>query len=156
MTIPCRALLVVLFLLLGGCAALHPNFEPPKVSLTTFRLLPSEGMAPRFEIGLHVVNPNLTPLPLQGLSYSVKIEGRQILSGVTSELPIIAGYAEGDVVLQATADLFNGLRLLSELMAEPRDTFSYELEAKLDIGRMLPNIRIKETGEIPLQQRRPR
>lgn len=152
MTHQIRLLLLALLLLLGGCATLQPNFDPPRVSLTSFRLLPSDTMAPRFEIGLHVINPNLAPLPLKGLAYSVKLAGHQLLSGVTNDLPVIAGYGEGDLVLQATTDLFSGLRLLRELMATPRETFNYEFEAKLDIGSLLPSIRIKEVGEIPLQQ----
>jgi len=148
--------ILVLLLLLCSCAGLQPQFETPSVSLTSFRLLPSAQLAPRFEIGLHVVNPNLVPLPLQGISYSVSLEGHQLLTGVTSDLPTIPGYGEGDILLQASADLFSGLRLLSELMAQPRETFNYELEAKLDIGRLLPSIRVKETGEVKLQQPRSR
>ncbi len=151
-----RALFFALLLLPSGCATLQPGFETPSVSLTSFRLLPSENMAPRFEIGLHVINPNLAPLPLKGISYKVILEGYQLLSGVTNDLPVIPGYGEGDIILQASADLFSGLRLLSELMTEPRETFGYELEAKLDIGRMLPSIRVKEAGEILLQRSRAR
>ena len=145
-----------LLLLLSSCAGLQPSLDPPVVNLTSFRLLPSKGMAPSFEIGLHVLNPNRTPLPLRGVSYKVKIEGHQLLSGVANDLPVIAGYGEGDLLLLAKADLFSGLRLLSDLMAEPRDSFSYEFEAKLDIGSMLPSIRIKETGDIQLRQSSPR
>jgi LEA14-like dessication related protein len=152
-----RTLLLVLSLLfLSSCAALQPRFETPHVSLTSFRLLPSESMAPRFEIGLHIINPNLMQLPLKGISYSVKLEGHQLLSGVTSNLPTIQGYSEADVRLEASADLFSGLQLLSELLAQPRETFHYELAAKLDIGSLLPSIPIMETGEIMLQQPRSR
>jgi LEA14-like dessication related protein len=147
-----RTIFVLLLLLLSGCATLQPAFETPSVSLTSFRLLPYEGMAPRFEIGLHVANPNLVPLPLKGISYKVNLEGHKLLNGVANNLPVIQGYGEGDLVLQATTDLFSGLRLLTELMAEPRELFTYEFEAKLDIGRMLPSIRIEETGKIPLRQ----
>ncbi len=56
------ALLLMTILILSGCAGLQPHLETPKVSITSFRLLPSETMAPRFEVGLHVINPNLIPL----------------------------------------------------------------------------------------------
>ncbi len=154
-TLPCL-LLLLLLLLQGGCAGLRPSLEPPSLSLTSFRLLPSAGMAPSFEIGLHIINPNRTPLPLKGISYRVTLEGHKLLSGVANDLPVIAGYGEGDLLLQAKVDLFSGLRLLSDLMAQPRDSFSYALEAKLDIGSMLPSIRIKETGDIQLQPASPR
>lgn len=150
---PNRLLLCLLMLLLmAGCANLQPRLETPKVSITSFRLLPSESMAPRFEVGLHVMNPNLIPLALKGMSYNIKLEGHPLISGVTSDLPLIAAYGEGDIVVQATTDLFSGLKLVSELMARPRESFTYELEAKFDMGGLLPNIRVRESGEIDLQQ----
>ena len=149
-SIRCLATLTVL-ILLTGCAQLRPNLEPPQVSLTSIRLLPSQNLTPRFEIGLHIINPNLTPLPLKGLAYSVKLEGHQLLSGVTHDLPLIQGYGEGDILLQATADLLNGLQLLTDLMNRPRQNVHYEFEAKLDIGALLPNIQIQKRGEIQLQ-----
>jgi LEA14-like dessication related protein len=148
----CHLLILASLFLLAGCASLQPRFETPSVSLTSFRIIPSESMAPRFEFGLHVVNPNLVPLTLKGLSYSVKLEGHQIITGATNDLPAIDAYGEGDLTIEATADLLSGLRLLSELMARPRETFTYELEAKLDPGNLLPSIRIKEKGEIMLKQ----
>lgn len=148
----CKLWLVLLLGLLPACAPLQPGFETPEVRVTSFKVLPSETIAPRFEIGLHVINPNRSALKLVGLTYSVELEGRRVLSGVTSDLPVIAGYGEGDVVLQASADLINSLGLLSDLMNRPRETVTYDLNAKLDVGALMPSIRISKTGEISLMQ----
>ena len=136
--------------LLGSCATLQTEFKEPSVSVTSFRALPSKGMAPRFEIGLHVTNPNRVALALEGLSYSVNIEGRQLLTGVANDLPVIEGYGEGDITLLATADLFNSISLISDFMRQPRDSFSYEIIATLDLGGMYPDIPVKKQGQISL------
>jgi LEA14-like dessication related protein len=136
--------------LLGSCATLQTEFKEPSVSVTSFRALPSKGMAPRFEIGLHVTNPNRVALALEGLSYSVNIEGHQLLTGVANDLPVIEGYGEGDITLLATADLFNSISLISDLMRQPRDTFNYEIIATLDLGGMYPDIPVKKQGQISL------
>lgn len=141
---------VLLLGLLTGCALLQPAFETPEVRVTSVRMLPSETMAPRFEIGLHVINPNRTPLKLNGLTYSVNLEGFKVLSGVANDLPVIAGYGEGDVLVEATADLVSSLGLISELMQRPRETVTYDLNAKLDIGALLPSLRINQSGQIAL------
>jgi LEA14-like dessication related protein len=143
-------LLFALVFFLSGCALLQPAFETPEVRVTSFRMLPSEKMAPRFEIGLHVINPNRSSLKLNGLTYSVNLEGFKVLSGVANDLPVIAGYGEGDVIVEATADLVSSLGLLSELMQRPREKVSYDLNAKLDIGALLPSLRISQTGQIAL------
>jgi LEA14-like dessication related protein len=144
------SLLASLLVLVSGCAGLQTDFKEPTVSVTSFRALPSEGMAPRFEIGLHVTNPNRTALALAGVSYTVSLEGRQILTGVANDLPEIKAYGEGDIMLQATADPFNSISLLADLIRQPRDTFAYELEAILDLGGMYPNVNVDKKGQISL------
>jgi len=144
------SVLISLALLINGCAGLQADFKEPTVNVTSFRVLPSEGMAPRFEIGLHVINPNRMALDLAGLSYTVSLEGHQILSGVANDLPAIDAYGEGDVTLLATADLFNSISLFADLVRQPRDNFSYELEAILDLGGIYPNVNVDKKGQISL------
>jgi LEA14-like dessication related protein len=148
-----RARIVVLlaaFFSIFGCVALEPGFETPTVGVSSFRVLPSEGVAPVFEIGLHIVNPNRTALDLEGIVYSVALNGRKVLMGASSDLPVIGAYSEGDVTLRATADLLSGIGLLASLVKEGQDTFTYELDAKLDIGSLRPRIHVQEKGEISL------
>jgi len=138
-------------LFLGGCLAMSPDFETPTVGLKSFRFLPSDGGVPRFEIGLHVVNPNRSALKLEGIVYSVNLDGHKVITGASSDLPVIAAYGEGDVTLTATADLLRSIGLFSSLFKDPQKPFSYDLEAQLDIGRLQPRIKIHEKGEISLQ-----
>lgn len=145
--VACLALLISI----SGCAGLEPGFETPTVGVSSFRILPSEGAAPRFEIGLHIVNPNRSALNLEGIVYSVTLEGHRVLTGASSELPVIGAYEEGDVVLTATADLLSSIGLFARMMKQPQDTFSYELDAKLDIGGHRPRIYVEEKGELSLR-----
>jgi hypothetical protein len=69
---------------------------------------------------------------------------------VTRDLPLIAGYGEGDVLLQVAADLLNSLSLLTDLLNRPRETLSYDLQVKLDVGALTPSIPIRKSGEISL------
>lgn len=140
----------LVIVILTSCASLQTDFNEPTVSVTSFRALPSDSMAPRFEIGLHVINPNRMAIALEGMSYTVSIEGRQILAGVENDLPVIEGYGEGDVTLTATADLFNSISLISDLIRQPRDTFNYEFAARLDLGGIYPDIPVKKEGQVSL------
>jgi LEA14-like dessication related protein len=145
-----RAMLVLWILLLGGCAAVQSDFEKPEVSVTSFRSLPSEGMAPRFLIGLHIINPNRQAISLQGISYQVRLEGRKLLNGVARDLPEVPAYGEADVSVTATADLLSGFRLLTDLLQTRRESVTYELSARLDLGSYLPYVNVVETGELNL------
>ena len=124
---------------LQGCATMRSDFEEPAVTVTSFRAVPSEGAALSFEIGLRVVNPNRDPLELQGVAYTITLEGHKLITGVGKDLPVIDGYSEGTI------------QLLGDLMNDPKDRISYDLDTKLDIGTFYPAIRVRNSGEISLQ-----
>lgn len=145
-----RALGGLLAFALCGCAAMQPGYEPPTVSVSSFRALPAQAGSPRFEIGLHVINPNRQALDLAGVAYTVRLEDREILKGVANDLPRIDGYGSGEILLEASPNLFEGISLIRDLMTAPRDTFSYELEAKLDPGGLRPTIRVRDAGSVSL------
>ena len=142
---------LTLLIAMLGCAGLEIGFETPTVGVSSFRVLPSDGSMPRFEIGLHIINPNRTKLTLEGLVYSVTLEGHKVITGVANDLPTIEAYGEGEVVLIAAADLLNSIGLFATLLKSQQQKFDYELDAKLDVGRFQPRIHVVEKGEIPLQ-----
>ena len=133
---------------------MRPGFETPTVNVSSFRALPSESGMPKFEIGLHVINPNSEALTLKGVAYTVSVEGRELIKGVGNDLPVIDGYGEGEFTVTATASLFEGAMLLKDLVSGPVDALSYKFEAKLDVGTFVPAIRVTDEGEFNLQPSR--
>ena len=152
---PARFPAVILGLLaiacaLPACTGMRPGFETPTVAFTSFRMLPSTGIAPEFEIGLRVTNPNAQALKLRGLAYTVSLDGKELIKGVANELPEISGYGSGDVTLTASPDMLAGIQFFSDLMRSPRDAVGYSVEAKLDVGTFMPAIRVREEGRLSL------
>lgn len=143
-------LFVTAMVMLAGCAGMRPGYETPTVTVKSVRAIPSDGMLPEFEIDLHVVNPNREALKLAGVSYTVSLEGHELIQGVGNDLPVIDGYGEGDFTLNASADLFAGVGLIRDLMSTRKDTLGYSFEAKLDPGALRPSIRVKDSGEVSL------
>ncbi|MCG5495588.1 LEA type 2 family protein [Ectothiorhodospira variabilis] len=146
-----RLLLASGALLLSGCAAMRSDFETPSVSLESFRVVPNQGVTPRFALGLRVVNPNPASLPLRGMSYAVDFEGHQLITGVASDLETIPAFGESRFEVEAGLDLINSLRLLNDLMARAdRDHLNYKVRARLDAGGFSRLITMEETGQIPI------
>lgn len=140
----------LLGLLLASCATLGPEYEEPTVTLTAFRALPSEGMAPAFEIGLRVINPNAQDLALAGVVYTVSVQGHELVKGVGKDFPVIEGYSQQDLVLTASANLLAGISFIGDMMQNPADTLEYAFEAKLDLQGLYPSIRVSERGTFSL------
>lgn len=147
---PFVLLLLLGSLFLAGCASLVPDMDPPKISLESFRSLPSDSGAPRFEIKLRIANPNKQTLDIAGISYSVELLDRELISGVTNEVPVIAPYSEELVTLEAGLQLFEVIRLFTSLGREPTEELEYRFAAKVDFNGFLPTQRVEEVGTIRL------
>ena len=146
-----NAVLAVLSLMfLAGCASLAPPIDPPKISLVSFKSLPTQGSAPRFEIKLRVINPNKQTLDIAGISYSVELLGKEPVTGVANDVAPIAGYGEGVVTLEAGLQLLELLRLMASLGSTGGEPLAYRFTAKIDFNGFIPTQRIEETGEIAL------
>ncbi len=141
---------VALFWLVG-CASPTPDIDPPKVTLESLTPLPSEGGAPRFEIKLRIANPNKQSFDIAGISYGVEIQGKELMSGVTNDVPKLAPYSEEIVTLEAGLQLFQIVRLLAGLGKDTGDSLDYRFSAKIDFNGFVPTQRIEETGSFTLK-----
>ena len=139
-----------ILVMLPSCTTLDPDYEQPTVTLKSFRALPSEGMVPSFEIGLNVLNPNASSFELQGVVYTISVQGHDVVKGVGKDFPVVEGYSEETIKLTAAANLFAGVRLIMDLMREPNENLEFEFEAKLDTGGFGRSIRIREKGSFRL------
>ncbi|CAA0119705.1 Uncharacterised protein [Halioglobus japonicus] len=146
-----NALLFILaVMLLAGCASLTPEIDPPKVSLVSFDSLPGHSGTPRFEIKLRVINPNKQTLDIAGISYSVELLGKELITGVANDIAPIEGYGEGVVSLEAGLQLLELLHLMASLGSAGSEPLAYRFSAKIDFNGFVPTQRIEESGEIKL------
>lgn len=140
-----------LALLVSGCASLSTPMDPPNVSLDSFSSLPAEGGGPRFLIKLRVQNPNEQKLDIVGVSYGIELAGQEVLTGVSNDIPVIDGYSEGVVSLEASLKLLQMLRLLASLGQTEADELTYRFTAKIDFKGLIPTQRVEEVGQIKLK-----
>ncbi len=140
---------------LSGCAGMSPGYENPTVTVQSFKPIASNDGSglPKFEIVLGVINPNLEPLELAGVSYTISLDGNDIIKGVGNELPVIEGYGEGSFTLTAGVNLLAGIGLFRSILNKEGDSFDYAFEAKLDPGAFRRKIRVSDSGTISLSGR---
>ena len=143
--------IVCLGALLTACATLTGDLDPPKVTVENVESLPNSGSTPRFLITLRIANPNKQALDIVGVSYSMELLGKELITGVTNEVPRIEAYSEQTVELEAGVRLFELLRLLAGLGLEQTEELDYRFEAKIDFEGFLPTQRVEETGVISLK-----
>jgi len=146
-----RSCTVLCLAVLSACATLSPSFENPQVQVLSIKPQSSKGMDQTLVVRLNVQNPNGIDLPLEGMSYSLSIEGNKVASGVTAEVPTIPAYGEANIALPVTTNLMAMVRLVTGLMMKGQEDLEYELQAKLDVGiPLVPKLSVSEVGTIPL------
>lgn len=143
----CCAMLIIL---VSACATVMPSMDPPKVTVDSVESIPGNGGAPRFRIKLRVANPNEQTLDIAGISYGIELLDEELISGVTNDVPEIAGYTEEVVTLEASLQVFQLVRLLTKLGRTSAEPLQYKFTAKIDFRGLVPTQRIEETGELAL------
>lgn len=149
---PCYLRFLILacgVLLLQACTVL-PRLEEPGVTVNSVKLLDPTGLSQRFQIGLSLTNPNGVALPVRGMSYTLSLNGYDLIKGVRADIPRLEAYSETPVVVEGSADLLEALRLLNALMRETAPTLEYRLTAKLDVQGWRPDVNISRTGIVEL------
>ena len=136
--------------LLASCASMDPDYEEPTVVLTSFHAIPSAGAMPAFEVGLRIINPNPEPLKLEGVVYSISLQGHDLVKGVGKGYAPIEGYSEGDITLSASANLLKGIQFIASMAQNQDKQLEYEFQAKLDVGGFFPSLKVSETGTFNL------
>ena len=135
---------------LTSCASLNPDYELPTVTISSFKVAPVVNGLPTFDIGLRIINPNPEPLNIRGVVYSVSLQGQEVIKGVGKDYPQIEGYSQGDISISASANVFNGIRFLANLMESPEDSLYYEFSVKLDLREFWSSLKVSETGSFSL------
>ncbi len=147
-----KTLACVLLLSLTACASLRGGLEAPSVQLTSIDLLETRSLSQRFRIGLTLTNPNARALPVRGLTYSLALEGVDVVQGASNKIPELPPYSETPLELEATASLINALRLLNEIMQSQSDKpVAYTFSSKVDVVGLPRPVRLVESGEVPLR-----
>ncbi|WP_411993419.1 LEA type 2 family protein [Agarivorans sp. DSG3-1] len=133
-----------------ACSSMVPNY-PPKVNLVSVIPTSGDSMTPSFDINLRVVNPNKQALSLAGAVYTLSLNGHEVVTGATSDLPEVPGYAEANFTLPAQANLIATFRLLGSLVQLKSPELDYQVDVKLDIGSLWPVVNVTEKGTFKLE-----
>lgn len=144
-------LLAFVCVMVGACAHFGAGLEPPNVRVDSLRMLEARGLSQRFLVGLRVINPNDRALPVRGLSYTLALNGIDLLEGVSGNVPTLEPFSETLIEVEAATDLVAALRLLNNLTRpDAGENIAYALTAKVNVQGWPGRLTVKETGEVPL------
>jgi LEA14-like dessication related protein len=115
----------------AGCAGMPGAMEPLNVTLADVRPAQVGLLEQEYAMKIRVQNPNGAEIPLQGMSFSVDLNGKAFAKGVSPQSLTIPAF--GDVVLDVTAvsSLGDVLEQVSLMRQGAPDRITYRLQGKL-------------------------
>jgi LEA14-like dessication related protein len=139
-------LVFALSLAIGGCASLYRTvLEKPEVRLVNLELVELGMVRQQYRLTLQIHNPNPVPLPVDGITYQVRLAGLDLASGTTEEGFRIPAGGETQVSMLVDTDLMQMLGQLGNLLSSPGGRLGYEVVGEVDVG-------LPFGGRIPFDQ----
>jgi LEA14-like dessication related protein len=138
---------------LGACSSLPENvISKPEVKLRDVEVVGLGFQNQTFLLSFDISNPNPFPLPVNHVSYGVRLDGQRFATGqTTSDISVPAGGASQFAISVELDLLSTAPRLLSIVRDGTRREVPYELEGQLGIDiPMTPPISYRSEGLIRL------
>jgi len=131
----------------SGCATLAYDWEAPEVFLVGLEpVSDGEGgpLETRFAISLRVLNPNDRDIDLDGLDFTLDVNGRRLARGISSDGATIPRLSEGVVTIIATTTLFD---LLNQAIGmSSNQALDYQLNGRVYLANSLGRLNFERTG----------
>jgi LEA14-like dessication related protein len=137
--------------LLSACVSAPRALVAPEVQLVGLSLLGVSADSQRFRVDLSVTNPNEVTIPVERLSFSVRLAGSGVMNGRSLAPFELASGASTTLQLEVTTNLVSSLSRLLSLLQGPSDAIPYDLDGLVTLSRGLnPTFPFSRRGEVPL------
>ena len=144
------AAIAVALLAVAGCAGLIGLEKSPRVSLVNIKPVQIQLLEQRYLATLRIQNPNPVALPIEGLDYSISINGADFADGVSSEGVTVPAYGEATLEVGVTSTLAALIDQLRHFDGSG-GTLSYGITGTLSITGIPGGVSFKRDGEIDLR-----
>ncbi|TRX58022.1 LEA type 2 family protein [Thalassomonas sp. M1454] len=139
-------LLLVNLMLVSSCSLLKQDIKEPEVEVVKVKMLPMQGLDPRFAITLEIYNPNDFDLDFNSLSYQLQVNGAELFNGTKKPMPLLKKGSHQNVTLYGKAKLFNSFKVIKAIIKNPNKAVAYQLNAELEVSSMMPNYQFEHNG----------
>ncbi len=144
--------LIVILLILSGCAGWGKQLETPRITLSNFNVEEIKIFESVFTIEMRVFNTNDTPMEIKGLNCDLELNGKRLATGVANVKINIPSYETALIPMTLYSSVLDVVMVLRKLAKTEK--LEYKLTGRLRLGKgaMPSTIPFKSTGEMPLQE----
>lgn len=142
--------MMLLLLGLTACASLGPQEKRLKVTLSSIMPVESTLMEQRYLVKLRVQNRSSKPLTIDGVSFDLRLNGKDFASGVGNQQTTIPGYGDSLLEMKVSSSLFGVIRQIQSIPEMEGKPLAYEISGNLSTPAHFFNLPFRQTGEIDL------
>ncbi|HTP39999.1 MAG TPA: LEA type 2 family protein [Steroidobacteraceae bacterium] len=136
---------------LGGCAALLPRLEPPRLQVVGVNLGHGNLAKQKINVTLNVDNPNNRVLDIGSIDVNIALSGTDFATGVTAEPFAVPALGSTQFTIDLTANLETALKLIAASYGA--DTIPYRITGEVHLaGGVIRNLPFKSDGNVPLKK----
>jgi LEA14-like dessication related protein len=142
------AWVVILVILVSGCASLFWMGEKPNVEIVSIMPKEMRLLEQTFLMELRIQNPSDTNLDISGMAFELEINGQPFARGVSNQSVTVERLSTKIIQVEAYTGLTSILRQLSEARkGNYTSGFKYRLKGSVHTGSPSFRISFDETGE---------
>ncbi len=134
--------------LLAGCAGWGARPDQVRIHIVDIQPLESTLMEQRFLIKLRIQNRSERVLQADGLSFDLRLNGRDFASGVSNQDVRIEPLSEATMEVTASSTLFGLLRQLRAAQRLQHKPFGYVISGNVHTAGGMGIIPFREAGEL--------
>ncbi len=124
-------------LLLTSCASWRPDFQEPEVLLANLEMLPGEGFEQRARLTLRIQNPNDVAIPIEGMSFTLELQGSKFATGVSDQKLVVEPFSEALLKVEVATNIYRAGRILMDMMNTSAESLDYRLITRIRTDRFL-------------------
>jgi LEA14-like dessication related protein len=140
------------YLVIGGCAGVGKQLDPPRISLANIRVQEVTGLETAFQIQLRVFNANDVDLKVKGIKVELEINGQPFATGVSNTPAEIPSFGTELVTVTVYSSVIKMIKSVYGL--KESEELKYRLSGKLRVSgnNMLPTtLPFESEGQVTLK-----
>ncbi len=143
------ALAAVLVCALAGCSVLWTHWQAPTLAVVSIQLGHSDLWQQHLQVRMSVHNPNDRELPVQGLNYSLDVNGEECAHGESGASFVVPARGDAEFDMNVTA---NAAAALLRMFAHGSGgAVEYRIRGKVQLASgLLRSVPFDQHGEIQL------
>jgi LEA14-like dessication related protein len=133
---------------LAGCV-LFAHWQTPELSVVSIRLGHSDLWQQHLQVRMSVHNPNDRELPVEGLTYSLEVNGEECAHGESGASFVVPAGGDAEFDMNVTANAAAALlRMFAHGNAAP---VQYRIHGRVQLSSgLLRSVPFDQQGELPL------